>query len=159
MSANHFYYFAYGSNMSTARLTAPDRAPSARALGTGYVVGRRLTFDKVGRDGTAKCDCELTGGEGDRIYGVLFDVQEDDRARLDLIEGLGIGYDIAEVEVVTENGLVKAWTYVATVKDSALRPYHWYKQHVLRGARDGGLPEEYIRRIEAIESIDDPQRP
>lgn len=156
MTDTHFLYFAYGSNMNRARLTSPDRAPSAQALVTGYVTGRRLVFDKVGRDGTAKCDCELTGLESDRIYGVVFSVELGDRAKLDRIEGVGMGYELATVEVITEAEVFKAWTYVATMKDGTLRPYHWYKQHVLHGAREARLPDAYIRLIEQIESIDTP---
>lgn len=33
--------------MYVPRLNAPGRAPSARALGAGYVVGRRLTFNNL----------------------------------------------------------------------------------------------------------------
>jgi hypothetical protein len=40
-----FLCFAYGSNMLTRRLAA--RTPSAVAVGTAYVEGYRLTFDKV----------------------------------------------------------------------------------------------------------------
>ncbi len=159
MTDTCFHYFAYGSNMSLQRLTAPDRAPSARALCTGYVTGRRLAFDKVGRDGTAKCDCEHTGNAADRIYGVVFAVDAADRVRLDGIEGLGIGYVDQVVDVVTQDGVVPAWTYVATIKDARLRPYHWYKQHVLNGAREGQLPPDYVRLIELVESIDDPSHP
>ena len=57
-----FLYFAYGSNMSSRRLTARGRAPSATRLTVGYVPGRRLTFDKFStRDQSGKCDCEATG--------------------------------------------------------------------------------------------------
>ena len=36
--------------MFTRWLIADDRAPSAVAVATGYVTGRRLTFDKLSRD-------------------------------------------------------------------------------------------------------------
>ena len=60
-----FVYFGYGSNMLTRRLTDPKRAPSARALGVGYVDKHRLTFDKISRgtrQNSGKCDMEATGG-------------------------------------------------------------------------------------------------
>ncbi|TNF88372.1 MAG: gamma-glutamylcyclotransferase, partial [Gammaproteobacteria bacterium] len=40
------YYFAYGSNMSPARLQA--RVPSARPLGVYRLKGHRLSFHKRG---------------------------------------------------------------------------------------------------------------
>jgi gamma-glutamylcyclotransferase len=47
-------YFAYGSNMFARRLSA--RTPSAMRIGTGFVEGRKLTFDKVSTDGSGKCE-------------------------------------------------------------------------------------------------------
>ena len=38
--------------------------------------------------------------------------------------------------------------------DAALRPRGWYKDHVLGGAREHGLPADYVREIEQIEPID-----
>jgi hypothetical protein len=60
--AQDFPYFACGSNMSSRRLTAPGRAPSAKRVTVGYVPGRRLRFDKFStRDQSGKCDCEAAG--------------------------------------------------------------------------------------------------
>jgi hypothetical protein len=48
-------------------------------------------------------------------------------------------------------------TYIATNKRLGLTPYHWYKEHVLIGAREAGLPANYIRAVEAVASVDHPQ--
>ena len=70
--APDFLYFAYGSNMSSRRLTAPGRAPSAMRVAVRYVPGRRLTFDKFSaRDQSGKCDCEAVDLT-DRVYGVVY---------------------------------------------------------------------------------------
>ncbi|MEA3291374.1 MAG: gamma-glutamylcyclotransferase, partial [Pseudomonadota bacterium] len=71
-------------------------------------------------------------------------------------EGLGRGYEIKQVVVATASGRVRAFSYYATRIDSDLRPFHWYKQLVLAGARENGLPAEYIARIERVVSMDDP---
>jgi hypothetical protein len=42
--------------------------------------------------------------------------------------------------------------------DPALQPYHWYKEHVLRGAVENHLAAAYIQAIEEISSIVDPDR-
>jgi hypothetical protein len=34
-------------------------------------------------------------------------------------------------------------------------PLDWYREHVLRGARENNLPGAYIRSIEAIEAMAD----
>lgn len=53
----------------------------------------------------------------------------------------------------------KVLTYVATANfiDDQLKPYGWYKEFVLAGAREHGLPSDYIaERIESVEAMDDP---
>ena len=47
-------------------------------------------------------------------------------------------------------------TYYATKIDPGRKPYHWYKHHVLTGATENGLPNEYVEKIATIESIADP---
>ena len=149
-------YFAYGSNMSTRRLVA--RVPSAKAISVAMLRGHRLEFHKIGKDGSAKCDIASTSDLTDVVYGVVFAIPHSEKSMLDGIEGLGYGYAEKDVVVVSENGEVfEAVTYCATNIDASLKPRDWYVEHVLRGAREHGLPVEYIREIEAIESIPDPE--
>lgn len=149
-------YFAYGSNMLTRRLRAADRAPSAEPVAVGYLQGRRLTFDKIGRDGSGKCDAERTGEPTHRVHGVVFDLAAHDRRALDRIEGVGSGYALEPVAVVTDGGLVEAVTYVAIRKHRGLRPFDWYKALAVAGAREHALPPGYIDALRAVESIQDP---
>jgi len=153
---NTFVYFAYGSNMLERRLKAADRAPSARFTGTGFVTGRRLTFDKVGIDGSGKCDIEATGNAADRVYGVLFEISNEEKAALDRVEGLGKGYDEAAVRVLAMDGAYDAVTYVALMKAADLKPYDWYRAFVVAGAVEHGLPDDYVDRLRAIASWTDP---
>ncbi len=153
-----FLYFAYGSNMSSRRLRASDRAPSAVFVGTARLAGHRLAFDKIGMDGSAKADCERSGGTRDEVQGALFRIDQRDRAALDRAEGLGHGYDAFEVEVLAASGPVRALTYLATRKDATLEPFDWYVHHVVMGARECGLPAAYVAAIEAVEAVRDPDR-
>ena len=148
-------YFAYGSNMSLARLRG--RAPSAVSLGPHELRGHDLRFHKAGRDGSAKCDAFHTGREDDLVLGVLFDIDPADKALLDAAEGLGDGYEETVVTVVSTEGIpVAAMTYVATRIDANFRPYSWYLNHVLVGAREASMPANYIEsRIRAVEPVDD----
>lgn len=56
----------------------------------------------------------------------------------------------------TKDGDHEALTYVATRKDSALKPYPWYIEHVVRGAGELQLPDEYIARISMAPTAVDP---
>ena len=51
---------------------------------------------------------------------------------------------------------VPAEEYVATNKQPGLQPYDWYKQHVVVGAREANLPEDYVRKIEAVIAVNGP---
>ena len=156
MAPTTFQYFAYGSNMLTRRLIAADRAPSAKAIGIGYIKCRRLTFSKVSQDGSGKCDAELTGKKTDRVYGVIFGIALTDKAALNNAEGLEKGYAEEHVDVVTGSGTVQVVTYIATKKEPVLRPYHWYKSITVAGAVEHGLPKDYVEWLRAFESIEDP---
>ena len=144
------YYFSYGSNMSVKRLQS--RVPSATKVGIGILDRHALKFHKVSKsDGSAKCDAHNTDLPEHFIYGVVYQMAEHEKPHLDRIEGLGYGYEVKEVWIRLHDGAtVKAFTYYATHIDAALRPFDWYKDHVLRGARENELPEAYIHQIEAV---------
>ena len=150
----HFVYFAYGSNMVTARLR--ERAPSAKAIGVGRLTGHLLRWDKCSvNDGSGKCDAEATGREEDVVWGALFELDAKDKRALDQAEGLGAGYAEKSVKILTDTGAVTAVTYCATQKDPALRPYHWYKTLVIAGAREHGLPIHYRSQLELVGTVSD----
>jgi hypothetical protein len=146
-------YFAYGSNMSRRRLAA--RVPSIQWGGCASLIDHRLVFHKVGRDGSGKCDVLPHAGE--RVYGVLYRLPAVDRPRLDRHEDLGRGYALHWVVVEREGRPpIRAFTYRALIHDPQLRPYPWYLQHVLEGARENRLPPAYIEQIAASGVVEDP---
>jgi len=147
-------YFAYGSNLSTARLIY--RVPSATLVMTGRLDQHRLRFHKVGRDGSAKCDACFTGLSEDYVLGALYRIDPAHKKYLDQAEGLGNGYEIKQVTVRPLSGdQVQAFTYYATKTAPDIKPFHWYREHVLCGAREHCFPEEYIRRIENVVTVAD----
>ncbi len=148
------FYFAYGSNMSFKRLAA--RTASARSHGVAALPGYRLKFHKTGRDGSAKCDVVACSEQLAAVHGVIYRISRTDKAELDKFEGLGRGYDETVITLVDHHQQsIDVNLYIATHTDPLLKPYHWYKQHVLVGAVENGLPSEYVRQIEQVESIDD----
>jgi hypothetical protein len=137
--------------MSLQRLQA--RVPAARPLGAAILPGHSLRFHKAGRDGSAKCDAFHTADLADAIHGVLFHIDPAGKSILDRVEGLGAGYDEKQVTLACGRNAV---TYVATHIDDELLPFHWYKQHVLVGAREAQLPPDYIATIDLHPAIADP---
>jgi hypothetical protein len=118
-----------------------------------------LQFHKKGKDSSGKCDAHETSNPEHFLIGVVFEISETDKAELDQLEGLGNGYEQKEVSLTTVSGeIINAITYYATHIDPELKPYHWYKHHVLTGAKENRLPEEYIKKISMITSITDPNQ-
>lgn len=150
-------YFAYGSNMSSRRLQA--RVPSATLLDIGELRGHRLAFHKFSHvDFSAKCDAYATGDPADSVIGVLYELHANEKPLLDSIEGVGNGYEEKRVTVDTGASAIAAYLYSATHIDPDVKPFSWYKEHVMRGAREHELPDDYLNFLEHFESIADPQR-
>jgi gamma-glutamylcyclotransferase (GGCT)/AIG2-like uncharacterized protein YtfP len=131
-------------------------------LGVGYVEKHKLTFDKISRgtrQNSGKCDMEATGLDADRVYGVLFSIAVEDEASLDREEGLDRGYrKDRQVRVTTADGEKTAVAYIATEKDPTLLPYDWYRDFVVEGALEHGLPEDYVTWLRTFQSQPDPDR-
>ncbi len=148
------YYFAYGSNMSEKRLT---RRIPARRLGVAVLSGYVLAFTKPSEaDGSAKCDVCPTGNENSLVYGVLYEIDPEHKPVLDRYEGLGYGYTSETLEVTHQGRKLRALAYVAVNRDETLKPFHWYKEHVVQGALENDLPQEYVRNIRDVTSVPDP---
>jgi gamma-glutamylcyclotransferase len=139
--------------MLSRRLRA--RVPSAMPVATGFVSGHRFTFDKVSTDGSGKCDAEETSMLEDRVYGVVYEIDDAEKPALDRAEGLENGYAEKYLEVITDSDHITARAYYATNKNTSQKPYHWYKDLVLAGAREHSLPANYVEVIEKVDSFKD----
>ena len=150
-------YFAYGSNLCRGRLRR--RVPSARLIGVGEAVGLRLRWHKRGQDESGKCSV-AEGGTGSTVWGALFAIAPDQRELLHRVEGLGRGYREETVRVEVGGEELEAWTYRAQDSwvDDALRPFRWYRDLVVGGARELQLPHAYVEGIGAVGVVDDPDR-
>lgn len=148
------HYFAYGSNLATPRLL--QRIPDARLYKVETLTGHRLCFHKNDAGQSGKCDILHTEDDKDTVYGFVYIISQDAKETLDYHEGHGFGYLSKIIKITTLDGeSIDALTYYAIDIDIVQQPYHWYKEHVLRGAQEHGFPEEYIAVIEAQESIED----
>jgi hypothetical protein len=150
------HYLAYGSNLHPLRLM--ERAPSARVVGVVAMPGRCLKFHKRSNtDRSAKCDLVALPGDAES-FAVLYELSAAHKPLLDAIEGLGHGYREARVGIQLHGVSYRPFLYVAETSHIApsLRPFHWYKEMVIAGARHHGLPEYYVAALEAVESVEDP---
>ena len=160
MAASTALYFAYGSNLFIARLRTEDRAPSAEKVATARLAAHTLRFHKESRrDGSGKCDAYATGCETDKVWGVVFKSDETEIESLDRAEACGYGYDKAWVDVETDQGDMRAFTYVAshTHIKAELLPFPWYKRYVVEGACEHKLPAGYVAQVRDQATRPDPK--
>ena len=149
------YYFAYGSNLHPVRLL--KRVPSANLLGVAVLDKHRLVFHKKSQDGSSKCNLVYTGNKSDGIYGAIYQIDSAHKRALDSFEGNGNGYDDNQLTVKLHGKEYSTFTYFAQPSHIAdgLKPYHWYKNLVVLGAKHLQFPDAYVRFIESIESVED----
>ncbi len=84
---------------------------------------------------------------------MVYIINNKDLDKLDRIEGRGYGYMRKKVNIKKfNNDIVEAYTYCADNIKEGLKPYSWYKYHVLHGAVENNLPAEYISFIDSVES-------
>lgn len=151
-------YFAYGSNMLTERLQS--RCPSAKRRHVARADNWALSFSKKSQDGSGKATISEVAGE--RVFGVVFDLDESELPELDRFEGAGKGYDRRDdlaVQVEDSEELFYVVTYIASPSyiDISLEPFDWYLSLVVVGARQHMLPPKYTSALEATPSIIDPK--
>ena len=147
-----FRYFAYGSNLSQARLH--ENCPSARLEAIARLPGYRLAFTRRSeRWGGGVADIRLDPAAEAR--GIVWRIDAAEGDALDRQEGVHATpprYRRIEVAVTTEAGeVLDCLAYqVAEPQAGHIAPSAAYLETMLLGARAAGLPEAYIARIEAI---------
>jgi len=148
-------YFAYGSNLCFRRMRG--RASSVERICAATLPEYTIGWGKRSVDGSGKCTIAVSSTE-QMVHGVLYRLPAHEKAELDLVEGLGTGYDEAMVSVETPAGSREATTYVAapTHVDDGLQPYSWYRDLVVAGAVEAGMPDDYVRRLAMARVQQDP---
>lgn len=138
-------YFAYGANLDLRRFRR--RCPDSVVLGRALLRNYRLAFtryDSHEKGGVA----DIVAEAGAQVWGALYDIDEQSMRALDEYEGAPRAYRRETVRVADDRGGEhEAITYVAN-KTGEFAPSRTYLALIARGARDHGLPDEYVKSIE-----------
>jgi gamma-glutamylcyclotransferase (GGCT)/AIG2-like uncharacterized protein YtfP len=139
-------YAAYGSNMDPAQMAR--RCPHSPRRGTGWLQDWRLTFggEDLGWEGALATVVEA---EGHQVFVVLYEMNEQDEAALDVWDGVTIGYyRTTKVRVSTRDGDVLAWLYVLNDYEGGL-PSARYLGNLADAAEIAGAPADYVAGLRA----------
>jgi gamma-glutamylcyclotransferase (GGCT)/AIG2-like uncharacterized protein YtfP len=149
-------YFAYGSNMLASQMN--KRCPSARFVCVAVLADHALVFPRKSK----RWGCGVASIEpgDDKVWGVVYQIDELDIGRLDKCEGfspgrVGNSY-VREERRVLRHGQkddpLTVWTYIGAPQAGPPKPNACYLKRIIGGAKHWRLPEDYVRKLEAIET-------
>lgn len=144
------YYFAYGSNMNAARMTARG-LQFKRAL-AGSIGGLRLAFNKRSASRPDRTCANVMHCPDSVVEGVLYQLSSvDEIFKMDPFEDAPLYYSREIYLVESDQGQIPAWVYVGNraVLVDGLLPEHEYVAHLLEGR--GYLSEAYFQQLLQIE--------
>lgn len=152
------WYFAYGSNMSRA-IFVEHRGMRPSETTWGWVEGYRLCFDLPvgpGERGVAN----VIPAEGARTCGVLYRITAEEAERLDRTEGVHGGFygRIAVCAGTAGAETIHAFTYHSSYASPGRKPSPRYMGLLLDGAREHGLPDDYVVFLQGFALADDERR-
>jgi cation transport regulator ChaC len=146
-------YFAYGSNMDSARMSEREIIFSqrVRAILRGY----KLEFNKVADRNPREGYANIVQEEEGPVEGVLYDILDSDLSNLDKYEGYPCHYDRIKVTVeLDDSRKIESVTYIAQPDKigDGLKPTKGYLSHLL-AAKDV-LSDSYYRKLQSQETLD-----
>ncbi|MEO0299135.1 MAG: gamma-glutamylcyclotransferase family protein [candidate division WOR-3 bacterium] len=142
------YYFAYGSNMNHGQMKT--RCPGSKFLKRAYIEGYKFVYDGYSsfRQGAV---ANIIKDEGCIVWGALFEIDEKCLEKLDIYEGYPTCYQREVFSVKDDEGKeYKALVYLRNPKPVG-KPSSDYKNITIEGAKQCGLPDDYIKQFIAQE--------
>ena len=137
------YYFAYGSNMNLE--TMKSRCGEENFVGFSNSTLDNYIFYFYGR-GYAN----IKESADDKIYGVLYKVNNSCMKSLDRAEGYPNLYQRREVKIKNDFGDFDAQVYIVENDNTISNPSDFYFESVIVGAKQFSLPEDYINYIKSL---------
>lgn len=133
------YYFAFGSNMSRARLET--RTSVVVHHGHAVLAGYRHAFSHRGRDRTAKGNIAVAADN--QVHGVVYRLTAE---QFEILHPYESGYYfIDETVLLKKTGeLVVAKSYTSIEITQGIQPNDDYLEHYMNGMRENRLPEHYV---------------
>jgi len=161
-------YFAFGSNLDPDQMRV--RCPAHRVIGVAVLRDHKLVFP-IFSTGWGGGVASLQLSHGNDVWGVLYDLGDEDLRALDRYEGFrgpGDPHNLYEREPVwvelvrPEDGSVprrvKAAAYLAHTANPS-PPSRRYLDAVIKGARAHRLPDDYIAVLMKLPVLAEESKP
>ena len=124
--------------------------PGHRCLGAAELRDHRLAFTRRSlRTGTGVAD--VLAAPGASVWGALYALDQAHLATIDVKEGNGWAYERRAVRVIAGGDELEAFAYAVIAPDAEhVQPSREYLQALVEGARERGLPEDYVAVLAAV---------
>lgn len=141
-------YFAYGNLLDIDVMRRV--CPSARAVGVMRLDDYEIGFAKCA-DPT-QAGCTLDKAPGASMWGVQYELSDEDMARLDKAAGVGkrdwVHHNITVRD--RSGAAVETMTYIIPETSGPHQPPDSYVAPIYKGAADFDLPADYVARLRAL---------
>ncbi|MFC1553161.1 gamma-glutamylcyclotransferase family protein [candidate division KSB1 bacterium] len=136
-------YFAYGSNMLHQQMK--ERCPGSKFIKQAFLIGYKFVYDGNSKK-CAGAVGNIVKSKNSKVYGGLYEINEENLIALDGYEGYPNNYDRMEVEIEdNEDKIYEAKVYFRKWKRRG-KPSSLYRKIVIMGARECGISDEYISK-------------
>lgn len=125
-------YFAYGSNMDERQML--ERCPQSEKQEIAELTGYEFFINKRGV-------ANIRPKKGKRVWGIIYNITEDDEEKLDKFEGVKYGTNIKD-----NSALLNVFYYVAKETNEG-QPREEYLEKITESAEAHNFPEEYIAEL------------
>lgn len=144
-TSTRLWYFAFGANMSSEVLARRGVRPLASEA--ARLDDHVLFFGERGIPLLEPGFATIGAAPGETVWGVLHHLRAGD---LDVLRSYeGNTYSRRQVRVVgRKSGEVEAWVFSSRYPVQGLRPSTRYLEALLAGAREHGLPGDYVDWLE-----------
>ena len=141
---SYFYYFGYASNLKVGTLEQRLGEKIDNYL-QGRLIDYGFRFNRKNADGSARAN--IIASDSEDVFGVVYQVDEKYR---DVLLKTEPGYLLIEVPVETDQGNLRAFTFMSDSDDEDIYPSKEYLNAILAGAKEHSLPEEYTDFIRSL---------
>lgn len=146
-------YFAYGSNMSSYRMIN-ERKINFVSRRFATLENYKLVFNKVSKNNGNLGFANIIESTGEIVEGALYEIDDYFIKIIDRFEGFPNHYYRKNIQVICDNKITEAITYIANpaMLKNNIKPDKKYLSYILEGKDI--LSEEYYKKLKLTETLD-----
>lgn len=128
------------------------RCPGSKFISVGILEGHRFVYDgySTKRNGAVG---NVIKSESEHVMGAVFEISPKDLESLDFHEGVPIHYQRTRMTINMKDGSSSEAEIYYREGEKEGKPSKEYRDIVIEGARECGIPEEYIEKYLDKESL------